>query len=165
MPPPWYRNRPGQGGHIAVFIDALEACHQNDPVPVQLLLNSGAGHPLNSCRSIGRSGFHAHLPAGQGNHRVAQPLNCHCHQRNGHLLSGGQQHIHLPLGCGRIDLRRFFQQVVSGIALSREHHHHLVPLLISICNDLCHVQDPLGVCHRAAAELLNNQCHSILQTK
>ena len=40
-------------------------------------------------------------------------------------LSGGQQHIHLPLGGVRIDLCRLFNQIIGGISLSGEHSHHL----------------------------------------
>ena len=72
------------------------------------------------------------------------------------LLSGGQQHIHLPVGSKGIDLICLLNQLVGGIPLGRQHRHYLVSGLICIRDDFSHMAQPGGVSHRGSSEFLYN---------
>ena len=149
---------PAQGGHIAVAVDALEACHHHDAALIQLLLALGV-HALDAGVAVIRGGVEARLPAQQGNHRVTHALDGHGQQRGGNLLPRGEEHIHLPLGGLFVDFGGLGDEVVGGIALGGDHHHHIVALLIGGGDNVRHIVDALGVLDGAAAELLYNQCH------
>ena len=74
---------------------------------------------------------------------------------DGDLLAGGQQHIHLPLGGVGVDLLRLFDQVVGGVALGGDHHHHVVARVVGVRHDARHVEHPVAIgapsCRRISA--------------
>ena len=100
-----------------------------------------------------------HLPGRQADDRQSHALQRHSTQSNGDLLSGGQQHIHLPLGGLGIDFSGLFDQIIGSVTLGRQNHQKLVPCPIGIGNDPRHVHDPLCVTDGAAAKFLYNQTH------
>ena len=153
------RAAPAQGGDVPVLVDALEAGHQHDLVLVQLGLDALGLDALDAGVAVGGIGIHARLPAGEGDHLIAHSLNGHGAQGDGDLLAGGQKHIHLPLGSVGIELLGLGDQVVGGVPLGGEHHHHAVALLIGLGDDPGHVAHAVRVGDRAAAEFLYNQCH------
>ena len=153
------RAAPAQGGDVAVLVDALEPGHQHDLVLVQLGLDALGLDALDAGVAVSGIGVHARLPAGEGDHLIAHPLNGHGAQGDGDLLAGGQEHIHLPLGGVGIELLGLGDQVVGGVPLGGEHHHHAVALLIGLGDDPGHVAHAVRVGDRAAAEFLYNQCH------
>ncbi len=73
--------------------------------------------------------------------------------------AGGQQHIHLPLGRVGIDLRRLGDQIIGGIPLGGEDHHHAVPFAVGLRDDPGHVAHAVRVGDGAAAEFLYDECH------
>jgi hypothetical protein len=62
-----------------------------------------------------------------------------------------------PLRGMGVDLCRFRQQIVRGVALRGEHHHHVVPLAECVGDDARHAVDLRGIGHRTAAEFLHNE--------
>ena len=75
------------------------------------------------------------------------------------LLSGGQQHIHLPVGSKGIDLICLLNQFVGGGALSAQHGHHLVSRLIGIRDNLRYMAQAAAIRYGCAAKFLYNECH------
>ena len=118
-----------------------------DPLRIHLLDSGIPGHGI---------GNHSRLPSRQGNNRVSQRLDCHGAEGHRHLLPGGQQHIHLPVGSKGIDLICLLNQLVGGIPLGRQHRHYLVAGLICIRDDFSHMAQPGGVSHRGSSEFLYN---------
>ena len=90
--------------HIAVFVNALEACDKDDALFVELFLDALARDLFDAGERMRRRGVHTDLPAAKRHDRVAELFNRHRHQRNRHLLAAGQQHIHLALGGVGVDL-------------------------------------------------------------
>ena len=129
---------------------------------VQLGLDALGVDLLDAGAAVAAVGLEAGLPAGQGDHGQAHGLNGHGAQGAGDLLAGGQQHIHLPLGCVGVDLLGLFNEVVGGVALGGEDRHHLVALSVGVRDDLRHVADAVGVGHGGPAEFLYNQSHLTL---
>ena len=153
------RAAPAQGSHVAILVNALEASHQHNLSLIQLGLDALSLDALDARPAIGGVGVHTGLPAGERDHLIAHGLDGHGAQRNGDLFPRGQQHIHLPLGRMGVDLRRLGDQIIGGIPLGGEHHHHTVPLAIGLCDDPGHVAHAVRVGDRAAAEFLYNECH------
>ena len=52
-----------------------------------------------------------------------------------------------------------FNQVIGGVPLGGQDHHHAVALAVGLGDDPGHIADFVGVGHRAAAEFLYDQCH------
>ena len=110
-------------------------------------------------QAIGGVGAEARLPARQGDHRVAHGLDGHGAQGAGDLLTGGQQHIHLPLGGVGVDLRGLGNQIIRGVALGGEDRHDPVAPAVGLGYDAGHVADAVGIRDGAAAEFLNDESH------
>ena len=121
------RTSPADGGDVTAVIQALESGHHG-----YLSLGQGGLHALgihfeDPGVPVMGSGMYPRLPAAQGQGRTAQFLQLHGHQRHGHLLAAGKQHVFFPgVGRGR-DLPCFFDQFIGGIPLGGHHHRHLVP--------------------------------------
>ena len=58
----------------------------------------------------------------------AEGVQGHGRQRDGCLLAGGQQHVHLALAGQRHDLLGQLDQAVGDAAHGGDHHDHLVAL-------------------------------------
>ncbi len=148
-----------QRGHIAHPVDPLEPRHQDNLVLVQLPLDALGVDLLDPRVTVGTAGVDAHLPSSQAHHREPHPLQRHGAQGDGDLLTGAQEHIHLPLGGVGVDLLCPFNEVVSGVPLGGQDHQHLVTGSISISDNPRYILDALGIPDGAAAEFLYNQLH------
>ena len=152
---------PAQGGHIAHPVHALEAGDDDDAVLVQLRLDAFGIDPLDAGVGMDAGGLDAHLPRRQGHAGQAHGLQRHGAQRHGNLLSGGQQHIHLPLGGVGIDLLGLGDELIRGVSLGGEDHDQVISLQILLRDDTGDIPDALRVPHGAAAEFLYDQTHSV----
>jgi len=116
------------------------------------------GVPISGCA------MHSHLKCIQGNRRDSHRRDCHCHQRDRHLLSGCQKHIHFPSRCVRIDLFCFRDQFIRCISHSGKHNDHIVAFFVFFHTAFCHIKDPFPVCNRTASKFFHDQ-HTILLQK
>ena len=94
------------------------------------------------------------LPAGEGHHGVAHLLDGHGAQGAGNLLAGGQEHIHLSARGVGIELQGFLNEIVRGVSLGGEHHHHIVSLFVCVGDDAGHIAHTLRICHRGTSKFL-----------
>ena len=147
---------PAKGGDVLVTVNSLKSCDNHDFLLIQLCLNALRVHLLDSGIPGNGIGNHTGLPSGQGNNRVSQRLHRHGAEGHGHLLPGGQQHIHLPVGGKGIDFICLLNQLVGGIPLGGQHRHHLVAGLVCIRDDFSHMAQPGGISHRGSSEFLYN---------
>ena len=83
----------------------------------------------------------------------------HRQQRDRHLLAGGQQHVHLPLGGRAADRPSQARELIGGVAHGRHHDHQIVAGLAAGGDALSHGLDPFHIGHGGAAELLDQQGH------
>ena len=150
-----------QGGDVIQLVQALEACHDDHAVALQLGGDAFGLQPGDAGLGVGTVGAEARLPAGQAGGMAAQLVQGHGQQRDADLLTRCQQHIHLT--CGGIvgDLRCFCDQVVGGIALGGHHDHHVIACVVGIGHDAGHVENTVPVLHGRTAELLYDQRHSL----
>ncbi len=85
-------------------------------------------------------------------------------QRNGAecdrlLFPGGQEHVHLAFAGQRHDFLGQLDELVRDSAHGRNHHHHLVPLGTVFRHARRDVFNAIGVAHRGAAKLLDDESH------
>ena len=151
-----------EGGHVAHLVDALEAGNDDDAAVVQLCLETVAGDALDARVRVVAVGLHADLPAGQGNDREAELLDSHGEQGHRDHLTGVEQHIHLASGRTLVQLGSLFDEVIGGVALSRNDDNDLVAGLSGAGDDVSDILQSFGVGDRGAAELLHNKTHSCL---
>ena len=152
-----------QGSDVVKLVQALETGNDDDGVvSVQLGLDTLGADLLDLCAAVAAVGLETSLPAGEGNGRITQSLDGHGAQGAGHLLAGGQQHIHLTLGCLGVDLHCLCNELIRGLTLGGEDGHHLVTLTVGIGDDAGNVFQPLLIGHRGAAKFLYDQSHILL---
>jgi len=108
---------------------------------------------------MGGFGEDAHLRPGHRYGRYPEGVQRHRQQRDRHLLPGGQQHVHLPLGWVAADGASQPCELISGVAHGRHHDHQIVPCLAAVGDALGYCLDPLHIGHGGAAELLDQQGH------
>ena len=72
-------------------------------------------------------------------------------------LSGGQQHIQLPLGRVRIDVLCLGNQLVCGLAHCGKNQHDVVTLLEILCASSRHIHDALLIAYRGSAKFFHYQ--------
>ena len=150
---------PSQGSDVIILIDALEAGHQDDLPGVQLSLYAVGADALDPGTAVSGVGEHPRLPASERDHRIPQSFDGHGAQGDGDLFSSGQQHVHLPAGGSGVDLFRLGNQVIGGVPLGGQDHHHVVSFAICLRDDPGHIPDAGRVGDGAAAEFLYDQCH------
>ena len=150
-----------QGGDVIQLVQALEACHDDHAVALQLGGDAFGLQPGDASLGVGTVGAEACLPAGQAGGMAAQLVQSHGQQRDADLLTRCQQHIHLTCGGVVGDLRCFCDQVVGGIALGGHHDHHVIACVVGIGHDAGHVENTVPVLHGRTAELLYDQRHSL----
>ena len=69
----------------------------------------------------------------------------HGQQRNGRLLAGGQQHVHLAFARQLIDLAGQANKIIGHTTHGRHHHHDLVALTPILRYAIGHVLDTVRV--------------------
>ena len=102
-------------------------------------------------------GDDADLGAGEADGAFAERLDRHRHQRDGDLLAGGQQHVHLA---GRRLLGDFLGQLdqfVGGVAAGADDDDDLIAGLLGADGPPRRRHDALRVRHAGAAEFLHDQ--------
>ena len=148
-----------KGSHIAIGHQTLETGHNHDFALFQFPKHPVRFHIINRSLSISAAGYNACLGAGQGNRRNAQLFESHCHQRNGHLLSRSQEHIHFSAVIDRRNLGCQIQKIICGVPHGGYHDHDLIPRLPIAKNAVCNIQHFFRCSHRTSTELLNIKCH------
>ncbi len=154
-----------QSRHVVVAVDALKARDDDDIALIQFLFDTVGLHPLDTRRAVGGIRDKARLPPQQRHDRKAELFDRHGKKARGHLLAGGKQHIHLPLGRPGVDLLCLFNQIIRRVPLGRDDDHNVVPLLISLCDNIRDIEKPPGIRNRTAPEFLNDQTHMVLSSK
>ncbi len=101
------------------------------------------------------------LPAGEADGLVALGVHGHRHQRDGDLLAGGEQLVHLALGRGCLppqtaDSWPRSMQIVGGVAHGADDDDDLISLIPGGDRARGGAVNPLGVGDAGAAEFLNN---------
>ena len=66
---------------------------------------------------------------------------------------------HLPFRGPVVDFGGLGDQVIRGVSLGRDHHYHIIALLVGRGDDIRHIVKAFGILYGGAAELLYNQCH------
>ena len=108
-------------------------------------------------------GDDAGLRAGQRHRRNADRLQRHRRQRDGRLLAGGEQHVHLALRRRVHDLLGELDEAVGHAAHRRDHDDDLIPARPAFADAPGDVLDPLGVADRGAAVFLNDERHVLVK--
>ena len=85
------------------------------------------GDPGDAGPGVGAVGAHADLGPGEGARLEAEGVQGHGEERDGHLLAGGQQHVHLArIGRGG-DVLGEGHEPIGGLAHGRHHDDQAVP--------------------------------------
>ena len=95
----------------------------------------------------GGFGDDAGLGAGHGDGGHPQGLQGHRQQGDRHLLAGGQQHVHLPLGRLGADGPGQGREFVGGVAHGGHHDHQIMAVLAALGDASGHVADPFHIGH------------------
>ncbi len=101
-------------------------------------------------------GADMYLGTGIGTRRHAALCQRHAEQCNGHLLTGGQQHVEFARHRRTADLVGQFQQPVGFPAHGGHDHDDIVAAFAPVDDLVGHRTDTLGAAHRGAAVFLND---------
>ena len=148
-----------EGRDVIIFVEPLKAGHNDDLVLVELGVDAvdvdllDAGHGVLGVR------LEPSLPAKKGDDRDAQLFEGHGQERDGDLLTGGQELVHFPAGMLRVDLFGFGDEVVRGVALGGDDDDDVVAVAVGVRNDARDVHDALCVSDGRTAEFLYDECH------
>ena len=104
-------------------------------------------------------GDDARLGAGQRHRRHADGLQRHGGQRDGRLLAGREEHVHLALGRRRGDLPGQRDEAVGDAAHRRHDDDNLVATGAALGHATRDILDPLGISDRGAAVFLDDERH------
>jgi len=148
-----------QRGDVVQLVQALEACHDDDAVALQLRGDALGLQLGDAGLGVGTVGAEACLPAGQTGGMAAQLVQSHSQQGDTDLLACCQQHIHLTGRRVVGDLCCLCDEVVGGVALCGHYHDHVISRVVGVGHDAGHVEDTVPVLHRRTAELLYDQRH------
>ena len=148
-----------QRGDVVQLVQALEACHDDDAVALQLRRDALGLQLGDAGLGVGTVGAETRLPAGQAGSVAAQLVQGHGQQGDADLFACGQQHIHLTGRRGVGDLCCLCDEVVGGVALCGHYHDHVISRVVGVGHDAGHVEDTVPVLHRRTAELLYDQRH------
>ncbi len=143
-----------QGGDVVIRVDPLEARDNNDSAFVQSLPHALRGDVLDAGFGVITVGHDADLGAGEADGRLTQRLNGHGHERNGNLLAGGQEHVHLTGRRLVADLAGQGDEFISRVAASADDDDDLVVGLLGPERTSSRRHDALGRRHAGAAEFL-----------
>ena len=108
---------------------------------------------------MGGFGHDSYLGAGHGDGWDAQLMQRHGEQRNRHLFTGGQQHVHLSLGWIAADGVGLGGEFIGGVTHGRDHDHQIVPFLFAVGDTPGNGLDALHAADGGSAELLHQQGH------
>ena len=126
---------------------------------VQPAFDPFSAHFQDPGAAMGRLGDDPHLGP---RHRCcghAFGLKGHREQGNRDLLTGGQQHVHFPLGGIGIEGAGQGCELISGVAHRGDHHHQVIAIEARCSNALGNGLDALHAAHGGAPVFLNQQRH------
>ena len=90
---------------------------------------------------------------------VPERIDRHGGQRDGGLLAGGEEHIHLALRGVGGHLARELDQPIGDSAHGGDDADDLVARLLRRDDPAGDIEDPLGIADRSAAVFLDDQSH------
>src|SRR5262249_10267927 len=148
-------------GDVVILVDALEPGDDDDVPLFQGPVHARRRNALDSRLGVGAVGDDADLGARKTEGALAERVDRHRQQRNGNLLAGRQQHVHLTRRRVLTDLVSQLDQFIGGIAAGADDDYHLVAVLVSTDGTACRRPDPLRPRHTGSAELLYDQSQGI----
>ena len=118
-----------QGGDVSLVVDPLETGDNHHPALIQLGHDLVRINGLDPGLGMDGIGIDLHLIAKKRNGVAPGLLHGHGKQSDGHLLAGGQQHVHLS-GIGQLlHLGGQVHQTVGLTRHGRQDNHHPVALI------------------------------------
>ena len=135
---------------------ALEPGDNHDIPTVQELVHFFGGDVLDLGLRMHAVRDDPGLGPGQGNGRDVNRVHGDGRERDGGLLAGSQEDIHLPLAGQGHDLPGEFDQIIRNPAHGGDHHDHLIAFGTVAGDAGGDILDPIGVSDRRAAIFLNN---------
>jgi hypothetical protein len=159
------RRRRQVGGAAAHRGDLLVGGDPLEPGDhAHLALGQGGAHPValdleDLGLAVRRVGDDPDLAPGEADRVDAAIVERHRHECRGDALTGGEQHVHLAAGLRRGNRVGERDQVVGGLAHRRDDHHDVVAVASRDRHVLGTGADAIGVGHRGAAVLLDEQSH------
>jgi hypothetical protein len=144
-----------EGGQVAVLVHALEAGHHHHASGLEVFADAVVVDMTDARLGVRAVGEDAHLAAGVGTGRLAARLQRDAQQRDGDLLAGGEQHVHLARRRAPGNFLGHFQQPVGFTGHGRDHHDHVVALLAVPDHLVGDVLDALQAANRSAAVFLD----------
>ena len=151
---------PAQRGDLLVGgRDPLEAGHDDHVAFVEVVLDPEGPDLFDLGAAVDGVGDDAGLRPGEA-HRL-HPLVAYGHGEKGHrdALPRGEQHVHLPGMVVGAHLPGEVDELIGGVPHGRHDHHHVVPGQAGAGHAAGHGADPVGVAHRGAAVLLDDDRH------
>ncbi len=150
------RAAPAQGGDVAVLVDALEAGHHAHPAGVEIGAHLAVVDLFNAGLGVGVVGADGDLAAGVGTGAHVELLQRHGQQRDGDLLAGGDQHVHLPRRRVVVHAVGQFDQAVGFTAHGGDHHDHLITTFPEARHPFGDGLNAFDGAYRGAAVFLDN---------
>ena len=138
---------------------ALESSHHHHIALLQQPPQPVGADVKDAGSAVGGFGQDPHLGASHRHGGHPDGLQGHRQQCDRHLLPGGQQHVHLPLGRVAADGPGQPRELIGGVAHGRHHDHQIVTRLPAGGDAPCHRLDAFHVGHGGAAEFLDQQGH------
>ena len=151
------RTASSQGGIIIILIHSLESGNDDNPAGIQLTADTLCVNSFQSCILMAACGMHGHLKSIQGNRRNAQLVHYHGHQRYGHLLTDGKEHIHLTLRRLVVHIMSHTDQLICIFSHGGQNHHHVISFFIFLDTTVGNIIHSLFVPNGSTAEFLNYQ--------
>ena len=139
---------------IIVFIDSLEACHNNNLVIFQFSFDSLSINPLKSCVAMDACGMHGNLKCIQRNGRNTQFIKGHSHQGHRHLLSDRKKHIHFTFRRLLVDVFCHGDKFIRIFTHSRKNNYHIIAFFVFLYTSSGNIKNTLFICYGSTAEFL-----------
>jgi len=135
----------------------LEAGHDDDTAPLDLAPHTRGVDVGDAGTTVAGVGADARLRAGQRDGLDALRVQCHGHERATHVLTGGQQQVHLARIWLVSDGRRELGQMIGGVTHRADHDHEVGAFTAITCDPSRDMTDALGVGQRRAAVFLDDE--------
>ena len=150
-----------EGSDVALLVHTLEACYNYHATGLQIRTDFLIVDLQNARLGMRAVGQDAHLTASVGHRWHTALVQRHGQQGDGHLLTGGHDHIQLTrerllitTDClGQID------QAIGLAAHGRQHHHQVVAGIAEFLNLVGHLLDSFDRADRGASKFLYDQSH------
>ena len=136
-----------------MLINPLKSGNHNDIALFELRANTRAINLFYPRFSMRLTGTNLYLITRERSRANAPLFQGHAEQRDGNLLTGRQQYVHLPGSWILHDLLGEIRQAIGLAAHRRKHYHYVIAVFTQFSNALGYCLDSLYGTHRGATEL------------